>query len=79
MSVTINGIKYGMNIYLVSVQVWSYDEYNSAVVYAIDEEEALEYTKELFHKLQGEVSVKCIGYSNVQTEPELILASFNAG
>lgn len=50
MSVTINGIKYGKNIYLVSVQDWSYDEYDSVVVYASSEEEVKELTKWLFRE-----------------------------
>lgn len=79
MSVTINGIKYVMNIYLVSVQVWSYDEYDSAVVCALDEDGALKLAKELFHSSQGEITVKCIGYAEGRTEPEIIISSFNAG
>lgn len=79
MSVTINGIKYGMNLYLVSVEQYSYDEYDSAVVCASNPREATKLSKTLFHKGQGSVDVKCIGYSEVQTEPAIILSSFNAG
>ncbi len=79
MSITVNGVKYGMSIYLVSVKQYSYDEYDSAVVCALDEDEALELSRELFHELQGEINIKCIGYSEVQTRPEIILSSFNAG
>ena len=79
MSVTINGTKYGMNLYLVSVQFYSYDEYDSAVVYASNPSEAIKLSKTLFHRGQGSVDIKCIGYSEVQTKPEIILSSFNAG
>lgn len=79
MSITINGIKYGMNLYLVSVDTYSYDEYDSAVVCALDEGGALKLAKELFHSSQGEITVKCIGYADGRTEPAIILSSFNAG
>lgn len=79
MSVTINGTKYGMNLYLVSVDEFDYDMYDSAVVCALDEEGALKLAKELFHSSQGEITVKCIGYADGRTEPEIILSSFIAG
>lgn len=79
MSVTINGIKYGMKLYLVSVDEFDWDMYDSAVVCALDEEGALKLAKELFHSSQGEITVKCIGYSEGRTEPEIILSSFISG
>lgn len=79
MSVTINGIKYSMNLYLVSVDTYSYDECDSAVVCTSNPREAIKLSKTLFHRGQGSVDVKCVGYSEVQTEPAIILSSFNAG
>lgn len=79
MSVTINGTKCSMNLYLVSVDEFDYDMFDSAVVCALDEEGALKLAKELFHSSQGEITVKCIGYAEGRTEPEIIVSSFIAG
>lgn len=79
MSVTINGTKHSMKLYLVSVDEIDYDMYDEAVVCALDEEGALKLAKELFHSSQGEITVKCIGYSEGRTEPEIILSSYIAG
>ena len=79
MDITIKGTKCSMNLYLLSVDEFDYDMYDSAVVCALDEDGALKLAKELFHSSQGEITVKCIGYAEGRTEPEIIISSFNAG
>lgn len=68
-----------MNLYLLSVDEFDYDMYDSAVVCALAKEGALKLAKELFHSSQGEITVKCIGYAEGRTEPEIIISSFIAG
>ena len=79
MSITINGTKHSMKLYLVSVDEFDYDTFDSAVVCAIDEGQALRLSKELFHPCQGDITIKCIGYADGRTEPEIILSPFIAG
>lgn len=67
-----------MNLYLVKrTDSVGYDEYDSAVVAALDEESAKEEATELWWN-DAPVTVKHVGFSDVK-EPYVVLGSFNAG
>lgn len=62
-------------VYLVESKEWNYDEYDSVVVMASNENEAIELSKDYFKEDQGELSAKEIKLDKSQ----VILASYNAG
>lgn len=62
-------------VYLVESKEWNYDEYDSVVVIASNENEAIELSKDYFEEDQGELSAKEIKLDKSQ----VVLASFNAG
>lgn len=62
-------------VYLVESKEWNYDEYDSVVVIASNENEAIELSKDYFKEDQGELSAKEIKLDKSQ----VILASYNAG
>jgi hypothetical protein len=74
-------------IYLVTVEEWGYDEYDSMVVIADNEQEAIEMCKsedynstwgcDGFVKIQGEITAKEIDLNT--NNSQVILQSFNAG
>lgn len=62
-------------VYLVESKEWNYDEYDSVVVIASNENEAIELSKDYFKEDQGELSAKEIKLDKSQ----VVLASYNAG
>lgn len=70
-----------MKTYLVWVEKYDYDEYNSVVVVAESKDRALEMIKNkcygggYFTERQGEIYIKEV---NLNTE-HIVLASYNAG
>lgn len=77
-------------IFLVSVEHYSYDEYDAMVVIADNEQEAIEMCKEKdydntkshgwgdgFFKDQGKITAEEISLNT--SESDIILKSFNAG
>lgn len=62
-------------VYLVESEEWNYDEYDSVVVIASNENEAIELSKDYFKEDQGELSAKEIKLDKSQ----VVLASYNAG
>lgn len=64
-------------LFLVEAENWDYDEYDSIIVIANSEQEAIEICDGYFLETQGEITAKEI---NLNTdESKVILASFNAG
>ncbi len=75
-------------IYLVEVEEWDYDQYDSMVVIADNEQEAIEMCKSKdyesdfltgvgFVKEQGKITAKEIDLNT--NNSQIILTSFNAG
>lgn len=64
-----------MKVYYVYVDDWDYDEYDSCVVVAENEDNALAMVKDVFHKHQGEIHVR----EEDLTDEHVLLMSFNAG
>lgn len=64
-----------MKPYYVWADDWDYDDYDSFVVVAENEDRALEMVKGKFNKWQGEIHVEEV---DLITEG-IVLGSFNAG
>lgn len=62
-------------IYLVKVEECDWDEYDSIVVVASTEEEAISMGQGFFNEEQGQITATEVDL----TESGVILASFNAG
>lgn len=64
-----------MKVYNVWADYYDYDDYDSFVVVAENEDRALEMVKDKFEKHQGEIHVE---EEDLTTE-HIVLGSFNAG
>lgn len=67
-----------MNIYHIKFTGHDYDEYDSFVVIADDYPSALGLIDESIPYGESVDEITCIGTSN-ETEPRVVLGSFNAG
>ena len=67
-----------MNIYYIVFTWCDYDEYDSFVVIAEDEDKAVEMIKDNIPYGESIKSISCIGVSNSSVS-ETVLGSFNAG
>lgn len=67
-----------MKIYHICFTGCDYDEYDSFVVIAKDEEQAIEQIKDSIPYGEFVESVLCVGVTD-ETEPRIVLGSFNAG
>ena len=56
-----------------------YDEYDSVVVIANDENEAKEIAKEACYNFRDDLEVTEVGEANPDKEAGVVLSSFNAG
>ena len=62
-------------VYLVKSEDWDYDEYDSIVVVASTEEEAISMGQGFFNENQGQITATEVNL----TKSGVILTSFNAG
>ena len=66
-----------MKIYLVTVDKYNYDEYDSAVVCEKSPKKAKEFCEIFFNK--KDVICELLGTANSKQKAGVILSSFNAG
>ena len=64
-----------LKVYLVESEDWDYNNYDSFVVVAENEEKAIELVKDSFKEDQGALTAKEVGLQ----EESVVLGSFNAG
>lgn len=64
-----------LKVYLVESEDWDYNNYDSFVVVAENEEKAIELVKDDFKEDQGTLTAKEISLQ----EESVVLGSFNAG
>lgn len=67
-----------MNIYHITLNNWDYDQYDSFVVIAEDEDHAKELIANIISIDQKIEEISCIGIANSSIS-EIVLSSFNAG
>ena len=78
-----------MKIYLIQLDDWGWDEYDSCVIVAESEAQVRHFCREGFSACRGRgfeitpqqkvENIQCIGTSELYDKPTIICASFNAG
>ena len=78
-----------MKIFLIKLEDWGWDEYDSCVIVAKDKEQVRDFCLSSFESCEGErffisnyqkvEKIEEIGITEKYTKPTIICSSFNAG